>query len=155
MSLNFRPAEIAHLSLLVQFVRAYYEFDHHKFDEELIRGLLTAIIADNSCGYIWLIETAGEAVGYVFLAIGSYSLEYGGRDAFIDEIFLQENYRGQGIGRQTIEFLKATCAGLGVKALHLEVERHNTSAQGFYRQVGFVDQDRYLMTQIIPGCPQP
>jgi diamine N-acetyltransferase len=149
MSINFRPASIADLDLLLQFVREYYEFDHHSFDEELIRSLLTAIIQDKSCGYIWLIEAVGEAIGYVFLAIGSYSLEYGGRDASIDEIYLRENYRGQGIGSQTIEFLKATCATLGVKALHLEVDRQNTNAQGFYRRVGFIDQDRYLMTQMI------
>jgi diamine N-acetyltransferase len=149
MSVNFRSATISDLNVLVQFVREYYEFDHHNFDEGLIRSLLTEIIQDDSCGYIWLIEMAEEAIGYVFLAIGSYSLEYGGRDAFIDEIYLRENHRGQGIGSQTIEFLKATCATLGVKALHLEVERQNTNAQGFYRRVGFIDQDRYLMTQII------
>jgi diamine N-acetyltransferase len=149
MNVNFRPPSIADLDLLLQLVQEYYEFDHHRFDKELIRSLLTAIIKDESCGYIWLIEVGSEAIGYVFLAIGSYSLEYGGRDAFIDEIYLRENHRGQGIGSQTIEFLKATCATLGVKALHLEVERQNTNAQGFYRRVGFIDQDRYLMTQII------
>ncbi len=149
MNVNFRPAAIADLDLLIQLVQEYYEFDQHRFDHELIRKLLTAIIEDESCGYIWLIEAAGEAIGYVFLAIGSYSLEYGGRDAFIDELYLQENHRNQGIGRQTIAFLKATCATLGVKALHLEVERRNTNAQAFYRRMGFVDQNRYLMTQKI------
>jgi diamine N-acetyltransferase len=149
MSVKFQQASIADLDLLLQFVREYYEFDHHRFDEELIRSLLTVIIKDESCGYIWLIEMAEQAIGYVFLAICSYSLEYGGRDASIDEIYLRENYRGQGIGSQTIEFLKATCANLGVKALHLEVDRDNTNAQGFYRRVGFIDQNRYLMTQMI------
>jgi ribosomal protein S18 acetylase RimI-like enzyme len=36
---------------------------------------------------------------------------------------------------------------LDVKALHLEVERANTQAQSFYRQLKFIDQDRYSMTR--------
>jgi len=36
---------------------------------------------------------------------------------------------------------------LGVKALHLEVERTNTAAQAFYRKIGFKDHSRYLMTK--------
>ena len=40
--------------------------------------------------------------------------------------------------------------GAGVSALHLEVERQNEAAQGFYRRLGFKDHDRYLMTRWLP-----
>jgi len=35
-------------------------------------------------GRVWLIQYQGQVIGYVILTLG-YSLEYGGRDAFIDE----------------------------------------------------------------------
>lgn len=60
-----------------------------------------------------------------------------------------ESHRGQGIGKKTIEFIESVCPGLEIQAVHLEVERKNLVAQSFYRQVGFKDQERYLMTKWI------
>lgn len=48
-------------------------------------------------GRVWLIQHQSLAIGYVILTLG-FSLEYGGRDAFIDEFYIQANYQGQGIG---------------------------------------------------------
>ena len=46
-------------------------------------------------------------------------------------------------------FAETQCRAVGVRALHLEVERDNTNARALYRKVGFVDHDRYLMTKRI------
>jgi diamine N-acetyltransferase len=151
MQINFFRAEMDNLEVLLSLVEEYYAFDQHPFEQQRMRTLLTEVLEDASCGYLWLIQQQAQAIGYVFLTLGSYSLEYGGRDAFIDEFYLRRPFRGRGFGRQTIQFLLQTCAELGVKALHLEVERQNLAAQSFYRQVGFRDQDRYLMTQNIPA----
>jgi ribosomal protein S18 acetylase RimI-like enzyme len=77
------------------------------------------------------------------------SLEFGGRDAFIDELYVRPAYRGQGIGTKVLKFADEVCRSAGVQALHLEVERKNVKAQTFYRKVGFQDHDRYLMTRWI------
>jgi len=82
------------------------------------------------------------------LAFG-YSLEYRGRDAFVDEIYIRESHRRHGIGTQTFAFLEQECQALSVRALHLEVEHRNASAQQFYSTVGFHDQERHLMTRLI------
>jgi diamine N-acetyltransferase len=103
---------------------------------------------DESLGHVWLISYEGEAVGSLVLTLG-YSLEYGGRDAFIDEVYIRESHRGQGIGQHALTFAENVCRSLGVRALHLEVERENTTAHGLYRKAGFVDHDRYLMTKRI------
>ena len=51
------------------------------------------------------------------------------------------------LGRQVLTFVEAECAAMGVKALHLEVERTNTHAQAVYRRQGFFSHERYLMTK--------
>jgi ribosomal protein S18 acetylase RimI-like enzyme len=83
----------------------------------------------------------------VVLAFG-YSLEYRGRDAFVDEIYIRASHRRRGIGTLTFAFLEQACRELGVRALHLEVEHHNTAARQFYRKLGFYDQERHLMTRL-------
>ncbi|MSQ48522.1 MAG: GNAT family N-acetyltransferase [Deltaproteobacteria bacterium] len=148
MELIFRVATRADLDSLLPLVRAYYEFDHLAFDEGIARTALGNFIDDPTFGRVWLIYDEAEAIGYLVLTLG-YSLEYGGRDAFIDEVYIRAEYRGHGIGRQAMAFAETQCRAVGVRALHLEVERDNTNAHALYRKVGFVDHDRYLMTKRI------
>ena len=86
----------------------------------------------------------------MILTIG-YSIEYRGHDAFVDELYLRESYRGRGWGRAALAFVEQACRELEVRALHLEVERKNTAAQALYRKFGFENQDRYLLNKWIAG----
>ncbi|HJY80185.1 MAG TPA: GNAT family N-acetyltransferase, partial [Candidatus Binatia bacterium] len=148
METIFRIATSADIEIVVQFIHEYYEFDHLPFDEQVARVALTKFVGDESLGRVWLISYEDEAVGYLVLTLG-YSLEYGGRDAFIDEVYIRASHRGRGIGQSALAFVEDVCRSLGVRVLHLEVERANTSAYGLYRKVGFVDHDRCLMTKRI------
>lgn len=148
MSTTFKTAEIADTEILVQFIREYYYFDGHCFNESIVRTTLAKILKNSTLGRVWIIQQDGKAIGYIVLTFG-YSLEYQGRDAFIDEFYIQESYRDRGIGSRAIQFIESACPALEIQAVHLEVERKNTAAQNFYRQVGFKDQERYLMTKWI------
>ncbi|MEI2578818.1 GNAT family N-acetyltransferase [Scytonema sp. PRP1] len=148
METTFKFAENSDTELLIQFIQEFYKYDDHPFDEASIRAALAKILEDNSLGRVWLIQQDNQAIGYIVLTFG-YSLEYRGRDAFIDEFYIRETHRGQGVGVKTIQFIESVCPSLEIKALHLEVERENTIAQSFYRKVGFADQNRYLMTKWI------
>ena len=146
MEPRFRVAERADLDILVEFMRDYYAHDRIVFDEPVARRALDDLVADPSLGRVWLIADGDEAIGYIVVTLG-YSLEYQGRDAFVDEVFIRASHRGLGIGRAAMQFVEAACRELGVQALHLEVERANTAAQALYRKAGFEDHDRYLMTK--------
>lgn len=148
MKLTFELAKSADTDMLLQFMREFYAFDHLEFEEEGARRALTTLLSDASLGRVWLICVDGEAIGYIVLAFG-FSLEFRGRDAFLDEIYLREEYRGQGIGTQALLFVEEACRALDIRALHLEVSRDNTPAQRVYRAFGFADHDRYLMTRRI------
>jgi ribosomal protein S18 acetylase RimI-like enzyme len=93
-----------------------------------------------------LIRVNDATAGYLVLTFG-FSLEFGGRDALIDELYVRENFRGRGLGRASLVLAAEVCREEGIRALHLEVDRVNTRAQGVYRQAGFRDHDRYLLTK--------
>lgn len=148
MDATFRPAEVSDFSVLLPMIRALCELDGTPFDERAAGRALAQIIADESLGRVWLIELGNERAGYLVLTFG-FSLEFGGRDAFIDELYVREEFRGRGLGRRAIELAERACRERGVGALHLEVERANTTAQELYRRSGFRDHDRYLMTKMM------
>jgi ribosomal protein S18 acetylase RimI-like enzyme len=134
------------MDVLTSFVRAYHEYDGHPFDEETVRAALSGLLANPQFGQIWLICDGEAPAGYLVLAY-CYSIEFKGRDAFVDELFLVEDHRGKGWGEAALDFAAEAARGAGIRALHLEVLRANTRAQGFYRRLGYVDHDRYLLTK--------
>lgn len=146
MTVNYRVAEISDLTLLLELVQEFHKTEKLAFDEKVDRDVLANFLADPSLGQLWLIQQEYEAIGYIILTLG-YSLEYRGRDAFIDEFYIRSNYRGQGIGSQTLAFVEDACRVLGVQALHLEVDFENPDAQRLYRRVGYQLHKRFLMTK--------
>ena len=145
---TYLAAQLSDIATLLNFMQAYYALDHLPIDREGAGAALKGILQDGSLGEVWLIQADNQSIGYVVLTLG-YSLEFLGRDAFVDELYIQADYRRQGIGSKTLTFIQERCQALGVKALHLEVERENTQAQAVYRKVGFEDHDRYLLTKWI------
>lgn len=142
----FRPAVLADTGALVALEREYYAAEGYAFDGEAARHAIATLIGDPSLGRLWAIDGGGTVVGYLVLTLG-YSLEYRGRDAFVDELYVAPSHRGRGLGREAMALAEATCRDLGVRALHLEVERENATARELYRRTGFVDHTRILMTK--------
>jgi diamine N-acetyltransferase len=136
------------IELLLELMPEFYQYEHLTFDPIDTRQAVSTLLANSSLGQIWLIYHQEDIAGYVVLTFG-YSLEFFGRDAFVDELYLREAYRGKGIGLTAIEWLEKVCRQLDIKALHLEVARENIPAQKLYRKTNFYDHDRYLMTKLI------
>jgi GNAT superfamily N-acetyltransferase len=134
------------LERLLDWIAELYRHERIPFDPAVVRPAVAALLDDARLGQVWLIAVDGLPVGYLVLAFG-YSLEYGGRTAVLDELFVAEAYRGRGLGSCALQFAADECRKLGLRALQLEVERHNQDAQRLYRRAGFVDHDRYLMSR--------
>ena len=149
----FRPAQLADIDTLTPFIRELYGQDHIVFALPRVRHALSRLIDDPLFGRAWVIEHESDPVGYLLVTFG-YSVEFGGRDAFVDELFVHASHRGRGIGSQALRVAEECCRELGIGALHLEVERDNAAAQRLYRAKGFVDHERYLMTRRIE-LPDP
>jgi GNAT superfamily N-acetyltransferase len=148
MAIVFQAAELLDLELLIELMREFYECEQLPFDDPGARVAVGRLLADDSLGRVWIIRQGKAAIGYVVLTVG-YSLEFLGRDAFIDELYLRADYRRQGVGTQTLQFVEEVCPTLGIRALHLEVNRANTKAQAVYQKAGFRPRDHVLMTKQI------
>lgn len=146
MKTTFNAATPDDIALLLALRREFCAHERIAFDEAIARRALQSLIGDEDYGRAFLICADGEVAGYAVLTFG-YSLEFHGRDAFVDELFLRAAWRGQGIGQRALAFLADVCRASGIAALHLEVGRENTAAQRTYRRFGFADHDRYLLTK--------
>jgi ribosomal protein S18 acetylase RimI-like enzyme len=145
--LSFVVAGPADEAVLAEFMRQLREDDPEEgaFDEARSRPALRRLLVDPSVGRAWLLRLDGQSVGYVVLTFG-FSLEYGGRDAFIDELFVARRFRGRGVGTKTLELVIDEARKLDAAILLLEVTQSNDHAKRLYRKVGFADRGHHLMT---------
>jgi diamine N-acetyltransferase len=148
LAIRFEPARPEHRDIIVAMMRAFEYADPGTtpFDEQRRRAIFDRFVRDSTYGRAWLIVEGEAPVGYVVLTV-SFSFEYRGCDAFVDELYIAEQQRGRGLGRRAMEFVEGVARQLGVNALHLEVSRDNDRALGLYRRAGYVDHSRYLMTK--------
>ena len=146
MPAAFRDATPADVPAILAHQRDYYATDGYAFDEAAAREAIAGLLADAHRGRLWVLADAGAVVGYLAVTFG-WSLEYQGRDAFVDELYVAPSHRGRGLGRAAMTLAEEACRAAGVRALHLEVERENATARALYARMGFGDTGRILMTR--------
>jgi ribosomal protein S18 acetylase RimI-like enzyme len=145
---EFREALPGDEAVLLPMMRALAQQDPEviPFNESSARAAFHQFLSLPAFGRIWLLFDGAELVGYIILTI-SFSFEFRGHDAFIDELYIVPAHRRRGLGRQAMTFVERQAHEMGVNAIHLEVDRGNDSALELYRRTGYVDHDRLLMTK--------
>ena len=141
---TYKPLEKSDIDCIVLMMQDFYAIDNYPIDLEISKKLFQEFITDESLGKAWLIYHDNKVVGYVILTF-IFSFEFQGRIAFLDELYIAENARGKGIGKQTINFIKAAIHKLSLKLLLLEVEPHNLNAQKLYISTDFEMHSRLMM----------
>jgi ribosomal protein S18 acetylase RimI-like enzyme len=144
--ITLRPATPGELDLIVTMMGEYYAYDNLVFEESIARRAAREMINDPSLGTIFVIQRNDTPCGYCVLAL-IFSLEFHGRTAFIDELYLREEARGHGSGRRVLELVMDECRVRGMDAVRLEVEHTNLRAVGVYGHLGFVRHERHIMTR--------
>jgi ribosomal protein S18 acetylase RimI-like enzyme len=149
---TFRVAQESELDTVLAFMQELSREDQlpdqRALDSLRARAALRELVNDPSRGTVWLICDGDVPVGYLSLTFG-YSLEFHGRDAFIDELYIRPTHRGRGWGTRAMGHAETVALAANVRAVHLEVGRTNIGAQAFYRKAGYADHDRYLMSKWI------
>ena len=141
---TFKPLEISDISIITQMMQDFYAIDNYPMDVEVAKNLFQEFITNEHLGKSWLIYSENEIVGYIILTF-IFSFEYGGKIAFVDELFIKETARGKGFGKEAIQFIQQEVPKLSLKLLYLEVEPHNENAQKLYLAHDFELHNRKLM----------
>jgi len=141
---ELHQANLQDLDNLLPLVSAYHAFEHIDSSAASRESTLRRLLAEPAFGGIWLIYADTVLAGYIVLCRG-FSIEFNGFDAFIDEFYLDPEFRGRGIGGQVLKAIKIQARQMEINALHLEVARNNHPARKLYARAGFEARDKYLL----------
>jgi ribosomal protein S18 acetylase RimI-like enzyme len=142
-----RRALPADAPLLLQMCRDFHIEDGSPLDAAG-EASIAHVCAGEPLAPAYMLELNGEPAGFFVLTLG-YSVENGGMDGFIDDIYLLPHLRGQGLGRKAVQLAIEAAREVGIRALLLEVEAQNDRAYSLYLKMGFKDTRRRLLRQVI------
>jgi ribosomal protein S18 acetylase RimI-like enzyme len=146
--LDYRLAHVEDEPAILASMRDFYAEEHLVFDELIAKRAVGELLAHPQFGRILLLQSGEKMVGHATLTFG-FSLEFHGRYALLDELYLIPAVRGRGWGHLAVKFLTAIARAHGVATLRMEVSHANARARAVYIKAGFQDDRRDLFTRWI------
>ncbi len=144
MTAALRLARPDDLDRLMALVAAFHAEAGIEQDHDQRRDALLPLLEGIPHGCVYLIGPSRAPLGYIVITFG-WSVEFGGMDAFADEIYIRPAVRGRGIATEVLLELPKALAQAGIRAIHLEVDRDNETVQRLYARTGFRARERYML----------
>ncbi|MGN6367014.1 MAG: GNAT family N-acetyltransferase [Phycisphaerae bacterium] len=142
---SFTQATRSDLPTLLALQRDFYTHSH--LDHTPAVAAATARLLDHDAlGLAILIHTDTALAGYFVLTYG-FSLERGGRFALLDELFILQTFRKQGLGKAAVSHAADLARHNHCRTLHLEADPRNTPALSLYHSLGFTTISRDYLTR--------
>lgn len=148
VAIALRVATIDDAASVLPRTRALNDHEGIDISDSALEAALRTLLSSPDLGGVWLIERDRAPIGYAIVTFG-YDLEFGGRDAYLTELWIDADQRGSGAGREALALLDPELQARGVGALHLQVRPENP-AMRLYEREGFVVSPRRIMTRRIP-----
>ena len=132
------PQEISLIKqeLYVFYAEELFTAGLYQTEDEALKNAIEECDASLDSIY-YNIATEGESnCGYF-----SYSIK--DKTAYIDSLFLKENFRRRGIGKQILQNLENDLREKEIYEIELYVFAHNQAAYTLYKKMGYLVQNAY------------
>ena len=108
--------------------------------EEIFQNDVAECVSDSPYLEGHVFEENGQLQGYAMVA-KSFSTEFGKRCIWIEDLYVQPQFRGLGLGGGFLQHIQTLYPGA---LFRLEAERENEGAVRLYEKMGFETEPRYF-----------
>ena len=146
---TLRPARKGDVESLVALLGQLFAQEvEFKPDPARQRRALRLILGSPSVGRILVAEVEGRVVGMVSL-LASVSTALGGPVAWLEDLVVASEWRGQGLGKRLVKEALAEAKKRGWRRLSLLTDSDNLRAHALYRGLGFVASPMRIFRRLI------
>ncbi len=151
--IHIRPATLPDLDSLVELLRLLFAIEaDFDFEPQRQRRGLALLLVDPERASIMVAETEGKIVGMCSGQVLISTAE-GGPALVVEDVVVQEAWRGHQIGRRLLEALEDWAAARGIRRLQLLADRNNTPAFNFYGRLGWRGTELVCLRRVLEAKP--
>ena len=133
-----------------QFIEYEYK-DENVWNSPLKFGNLEEdfeLILNDTSTILFAIIEEEKMIGFMNIQC-FYSVWSHGKVFFLDDFFIEENFRGKGYGEKALKDLQGYAKKIGIKRIQLMAENTNSKAIEFYRKHKFNEQEIHLFLKYL------
>ena len=143
-----RPATIADVPVITSMIRELARYEH--LEHEAVaseEGIATALFSDGHHVSCHIAEVVGEVVGFALWFL-NYSTFQGAPGLYLEDLYVKEEFRGQGLGTALMKDLAQLCVERGYQRFQWWVLNWNASSIAFYRSIGARPMDEWTVYRL-------
>ena len=148
MSVNIRSAIQADLPVILQFIHDLAEYEKAPEEVELsLDDLKDSLFGPNPQVFCLISEQDNETTGFAVWHL-NYSTWLGKHGIYLEDLYVDPKFRGQGHGKAFLQKLAQICIENGYKRLQWWVLDWNESAIDFYKSIGAQPMDQWTVFRV-------
>lgn len=161
--LTLRPATPTDIPKIYALIQALADYERLRQEMQMTPTQLEqALFGDPRYAEVllaeWSGETMAEVVGFA-LYYFTFSTFMGRPTLYLEDLFVQPDYRGRGIGKHLFSALVKTAQAQGCGRMEWSVLKWNQPAIDFYEQLGAIPMDAWttyrLTAAALADFPHP
>lgn len=143
-----RPAEPVDVSTMVRFIHELADFEKEPDAVKITEAELSDCLFGTT-PHLWahVAQSDGDVLGMAIWFL-NFSTWEGTHGLYLEDLYVQPQSRGLGIGKALLSTLAGICAERGYARLELSVLDWNASAIDFYRGAGFIGMDGWTVQRL-------
>lgn len=140
---KFRPAKKDDIKDIINLVKELAEYekmsDRIKFSDELFQNS----IFEKKYAHILVCQHSEKIIGYA-IYFYTFSSFLGRGGIYLEDLYVQPKFRGNGIGKQFLAILAKKCIYEGLGRLEWECLTWNEPSLEFYYKLGAKNRDEFF-----------
>ncbi|PJK12213.1 GNAT family N-acetyltransferase [Lysobacteraceae bacterium NML120232] len=150
--MTIRHLQNSDVPALLPLMQAFCVHEQLQWDSAQRSRLLQQLLENPQFGAVLLAEHDRQLAAYAVIGF-CFSLEFAGRFALLDELYVAPEQQGQGLGKRLMQAARQLAAEHHCPAIRLEVSDDNPKARDIYQRSGYRMQPRRLMSQWLELAP--
>ena len=143
-----RPITPEDVPAVVDLVRELAEYEKARHEARMTEDQLSAALFGDSRALFGHVAVAdGQVVGMALWFL-NFSTWRGTHGVYLEDLYVQPQHRGSGLGRELLRTLADVCVQRGYDRLEWSVLDWNTPSIDFYKAAGAVPMDEWTVFRL-------
>lgn len=146
--IHIRPARPGDAALVLELIRALAVYEKLAHEVDATEALIDAVLFGPAPrAFCEIAELDGAPVGFAlwFYSFSTFRSRHG---IYLEDLFVQPEHRGRGVGKALLSRLAARCVAEGLPRFEWSVLDWNTPSIDVYRKLGAVLMDDWTRCRL-------